>query len=358
MRIGIIGCGRVSHHYLRELRKHPWIEVAACADTDPQAASALADGLGAAAFPSAGRLLEASPVEAVLNLTPPRSHAQVTLAALEAGRHVYSEKPLATTRADALTLLATAERRRLVLGCAPDTFLGATLQTARRLLDDQVIGRPVAAVACFASLGWEHRHPRPEFFYLPGAGPMLDMAPYYVTSLVTLLGPVRRVSGLAGRGASTRQVSSDPLRPRRIRVEVPTHVTGSVELVSGVLVTLLASFDIAASGLPPLEIYGTAGTLSLPPPDTFGGPVGLYRRGTGQWERVPAGGDVGGRGIGLAEMSEAIAAGRPPRAGAPLAYHVLDALLCLLESSELGYHRTLASSCDRPQRFEGLTGER
>jgi predicted dehydrogenase len=270
---------------------------------------------------------------------------------------VYSEKPLATTRAEALALLAAAERRRLVLGCAPDTFLGATLQTARRLLDDQVIGRPLAAVACFASAGWEHRHPRPEFFYLPGAGPLLDMGPYHLTSLVALLGPVRRVSGLAGRGAATREVSSDPLGPRRIPVEVPTHVTGSVELVSGVLVTLLASFDVAASRLPPLEVYGTAGTLSLPPPDTFGGPVDLYRRDTGRWERLPAGGDAGGRGLGLAEMGEAIAAGRPPRASAPLAYHVLDALLCLLESGELGRHQTLASSCDRPRRFEGLTGE-
>ena len=295
-------------------------------------------------------LLADPEIEIVINLTIPKAHAEVALAALQAGKSVHNEKPLAIERAQAHQLLALAREEGLRVGCAPDTFLGGGIQTCRKLIDDGWIGEPIAATAFMTCHGHESWHPDPEFYYKVGGGPMFDMGPYYLTALVNLIGPVRRVTGSARITFPERLVTSQPKHGTRIEVDVPTHVAGVLDFANGAVGTIITSFDIWSAHLPRIEIYGTEGSLSVPDPNGFGGPVLVKRAGASEWSDVPLthGYAVNSRGIGVADMAYALRSGRPHRANGELAYHVLDIMHAFHDASREGKHIELASTCDRP----------
>jgi predicted dehydrogenase len=316
---------------------------------DMSRAEAKAGQFGLAARPFIEVLADSS-IELMVNLTPPNAHADVSCAALEAGKHVYSEKPLATNRTDGAELLELAQRKGLRLGCAPDTFLGAGLQTCRKLLDDGAIGEPVAAVAFFAGRGMEMWHPNPDFFYQPGAGPMFDVGPYYLTTLVSMLGPVRRLTGSSRISFPERLITSQPLAGTKIKVNTPTHVTGVLDFVNGPVATVIASFDVWAANLPRIEIYGSEGSLSVPDPNTFGGSVRVKSAQDQEWREVPLthGHTENSRGLGVADMAKAIRENRPHRASGEMAFYVLDLMQSFEESSTSGQHIEIQSRFERP----------
>ncbi|TWD82920.1 putative dehydrogenase [Kribbella amoyensis] len=349
-KIGIVGTGVISGTYLDHLGKLPGVEVVAVADLDVSRAQAVADNHPGVRALSSDDLLADPAVDIVLNLTIPAAHAPVHEAALRAGKHVYGEKPLAVDRAEAEPLLKLAAANDLRIGCAPDTVLGTGTQTARAAIDRGDIGVPTAATASFVTPGHELWHPAPEFYYQAGGGPLLDMGPYYVTSLVTLLGPVRRVTGRAGRAHQERKVHKGPRAGTVFGVDVPTHVTGILEHESGALTTVLMSFDIWAARLPRIEVHGTEGSLSVPDPNAFDGKVELATATQRDWTELPvAGGYAGaGRGVGVADMARAIRTGGKHRADGALAYHVLDIMESLLESAAQDQSLDVASTVDRP----------
>ncbi len=348
--VGIIGCGNISGAYLKACRLFKILTIEAVADIDLERARARAAEYGVPKAYSVGDLLSDPGIDIVINLTVPSVHAEVSMAALEAGKSVYSEKPLATLREDGQELLKRAEARGLKVGCAPDTFLGGGLQTCRKAIDDGLIGRPIAATAFMMSHGPDHWHPDPAFFYKLGAGPMFDMGPYYLTALVNLMGPIRRVTGSAATTFSERVISSKPLAGTVMNVETPTHITGLLDFTSGAVGTIITSFDVWASELPRLEIYGTEGSLSAPDPNTFGGPVRVKGAKDKEWRELPLthGYLENSRGIGVADMAYALRSGRPHRASGELAFHVLDTMVSVLEAAESERFMTLGSSSPRP----------
>ncbi|MBN1259686.1 MAG: Gfo/Idh/MocA family oxidoreductase, partial [Anaerolineae bacterium] len=266
-----------------------------------------------------------------------------------AGKHVHSEKPLGVTREEGARIIAAATEKGVLVGCAPDTFLGGGQQTARKILDDGWIGAPVAAAAFFMGHGPEAWHPNPFFFYQQGGGPMLDLGPYYVTALVNLLGPITRVTASARISFPERIATSEAHFGARIPVEVPTHVAGVANFANGAIGTLITSFDVWASTLPRIEIYGSEGSLSVPDPNIFGGPVRVRRAGATEWTEAPHSHDTEvGRGIGVADLAYALIMGRKHRANGALAYHVLDVMQAFGEASEQGAHIDIASRCERP----------
>jgi predicted dehydrogenase len=350
MRVGIVGCGVISDQYLRSCRVFEALEVVAVADLDEARARRCADAHGVARAASVAALLRDPAIELVVNLTPPRAHAEVGRAALAAGKAVYSEKPLALDRGEGRALVETAEAGGLRLGCAPDTFLGPGLQTCRAAIDGGAIGRPLSAHAQVASRGPEGWHPDPAFFYGPGAGPLFDLGPYYLTALVTLLGPVTAVAGLAETGLSERIVGSQPLAGTVIRPETPTHVVALLRFASGAVGTLTTSFDVVATEVPRMEIHGAHGTLSVPDPNTFGGPVRIRALDDDAWRELPLrdGPTEAVRGLGAAELAEAVREGRPHRADGRLALHVLDVMRTILEAAEAERWLAVASRVERP----------
>ena len=348
-RVGIIGCGDVTGLYLPGSAPFASIEFAACADLDMTRATALAERGGfPAVTPEA--LLADPTIEIALVLTPPAAHAAVSRAAIAAGKHVYSEKPLAVARDDARAILDDARAARVRVGAAPDTFLGGGLQTARSLIDAGAIGVPFAATASVAHLGPESWHPNPAIFYGIGGGPLLDLGPYYVTALVALLGPIASVSAV-GRGVDgDRVIGSGPLAGGTVTAQVPTTVIATMTFESGVIGGFTASFDVVGSDTPHLEIHGTTGSLILGDPNRFDGEVGYRPLGSEGWEAVPPRFDTSvGRGIGLADMIEAIRSDRPHRATGDLAFHVLDVLLGIEQATRSGRVESIASRVDRPE---------
>ncbi len=344
--VGVIGCGSVSSRYFRHLPVYDHLRVLACADAVQGRALAAAQAYGIPKAYPVSEMLADPDVDLVLNLTPPQHHVPVMLAAIEAGKHTYSEKPLAVEREEGARVVRAAAERGVMAGCAPDTFLGAGIQTSRAVIDEGMIGKPIGAAATFTTPGHEFWHPNPGFYYLRGGGPVLDMGPYYLTALVALLGPIAGVAGLARR---TYDVRTSDIHPGvKFPVEVYTHVSGVLDFESGPTATLTMSFDVWGTEAPRLEIYGTSGTLSVPDPNLFGGPVRV-KVGNGEWEEVPLRFDEGGRGIGVAEMASAVAEGRPSRIDASLAYHVLDAMQTLHESSDQAQYLRLTSTCPRPE---------
>jgi predicted dehydrogenase len=354
--IGIIGCGTISSAYLRTLTRAPGVRVAAVADLDPVRARAQAEAFGVPDAVDPAALLAREDLELIVDLAIPAAHFDLNRAALEAGKAVYSEKPLSASAAEARTLLALARDRGLALGGAPDTFLGSGLQTARAALDDGAIGRPFAAVAHMVTRGPESWHPDPGFLFQPGAGPLLDMGPYYVTALVSLLGPVASVIADASRTWPARTIGSGPLAGRTVPVAVDTHVTVLLRFASGAVATLLTTFDVTASDLPRFEVFGEEGTLALPDPNVFGGPVRVRTTRDASWGEVTQVPGFGGnaRGIGALELGLATAAGRPPRASGELASHVLDVLEGALTAARSGQRVAIDS---RPPRPAALTTE-
>lgn len=348
--VGLIGCGNISSIYLQNAQILDAIEIAACADLRREAAEAQAARFGVPRVLGVEELLADPTIDVVLNLTTPESHGTIALAALEAGKSVYNEKPLAMSRAEGRRMLEIAKAKGLLVGGAPDTFLGAGLQTVRQLIDDGAIGTPVGANAFMMSRGHEHWHPNPSFYYKAGGGPMFDMGPYYLTAMVSLLGPVRRVSGSTRISRPQRTVSSQPRYGEIIDVEVPTHVAGLLDFAAGPIGMIMTTFDVQASALPWIEIYGTLGTISAPDPNTFGGPVKLRKTDDKEWQEIEVTRPfaTNSRGLGLAGMAEALRSGAPHRASGELAYHVLDLMFAIHEASDRGCHVEVESSCERP----------
>jgi predicted dehydrogenase len=348
VQVGIIGCGNILPAYVKGCRSFEILDLTSCADIEPERAQARAAEFGLRAR-SVDALLADPDMGLVINLTVPTAHAAVSLAAIAAGKHVHSEKPLAVTRMDGARILAAARERGVRVGCAPDTFLGGGLQTCRKLIDDGAIGEPVAATAFMLGHGPESWHPNPEFFYKTGAGPMFDMGPYYLTALVHLLGGVRRVTASARISFPERVATSQARYGQRITVEVPTHLACVLDFASGPVGTLITSFDVWSHNLPRIEIYGSEGSLSVPDPNTFGGPVKIRTAGADAWTEVPPTHSTGvGRGIGPADMAYASRSGRAHRASGDLAFHVLELMHAFVEASVTDRHVLISSQVDRP----------
>ncbi len=360
--VGVIGCGNISTHYLKTLRSFPLVEVVACADQDQARARCWAETHQVPRAVTVEELLGDPSVDMVVNLTVPNAHGPVTLAALEAGKHVHSEKPLCLTRGQASHLLETARAGHLRLGCAPDTFLGGGMQTCRKLIDDGWIGEPVGATAFLLNHGHEHWHPDPEFYYKAGGGPMFDMGPYYLTTLVSLLGPIRRVTGAARTTSPERTITSAPKAGTTVSVEVPTFVAGTLEFCQGAIGSLITTFDVWSSQLPHLEIYGTEGSLALPDPNWFRGPVRVRLRDAAEWSEVPLTHGFTAdhlRGLGAVDLAHAVRSGRPHRASGEMAAHVVEAMSGFLDSAADGRAYDLTSRCDRPAALPmGLPADR
>ena len=350
MKVGLIGCGTISGTYFKVAKRFPILEVVACADAIPERARARAEEFGVPRALEVEELLADPEIELVLNLTVPKAHGEVALRAVEAGKAVYNEKPLAVARAEAQRLLERAGARGVRVGGAPDTFLGGGIQTCRKLIDDGAIGQPVAAVAFMLNHGHESWHPDPGFYYQVGGGPMFDMGPYYLTALVSLIGPVRRATGSARISFPERTITSQPKAGTTIPVEVPTHVAGVLDFASGAVGTIITSFDVWAHALPRIEVYGSRGSLSVPDPNTFDGPVRLRRAGEKEWQEVELTHSYteNFRSLGLADMATALRSGRAHRASGELAYHVLDVMHAIHDASASGRHVDLASTCERP----------
>jgi predicted dehydrogenase len=352
--LGIVGCGNISSTYLQAPLLFENLRVAACADIDRKRAQSQAEKYGVPKACSVEQLLADPHIDVVVNLTVPAAHAEVSLEALAAGKTLYSEKPLAINREDGLAILEAARAKGLRVGCAPDTFLGGGLQTCIKLINDGEIGTPVAATAFMVNHGMEHWHPDPYFFYQPGAGPLFDVGPYYLTALVAMIGPIQRVTASMKTTFPERTVSSEPRAGTKIPVNTPTHITGVLDFASGATGTLITSFDVWHHRLPYIEVYGTEGTISAPDPNTFRGPVYLRRARDEQWREVPLthGYTKNSRGLGLADMVQAMHAGRGHRANGDMAYHVLDVIESIMQSSREGRHIPLGSTCTRPEPFE------
>lgn len=351
VKVGIIGCGNISSIYLKNLSQAFEItEVAACADMVPEKAEARAKEFNIPKACTVEELLADPEIKIIVNLTIPKAHTEVCLAALEAGKSVYVEKPLAITREDGKKILEKARKKELLVGCAPDTFLGGGLQTCRKLVDDGWIGTPVAATAFMMCHGHEGWHPDPEFYYQVGGGPMFDMGPYYLTALISLLGPVKRVTGSTRITFPERTITSEPKFGKKVEVEVPTHVAGIMDFCSGAVATIITSFDVWSAQLPRIEIYGSEGSLSVPDPNTFGGPVYIRRQGQTEWKEIPLTHiyNENSRGIGVADMAYALQSGRKHRANGDMAYHVLDIMHGFHDASRDGRHYELQSICERP----------
>lgn len=349
--IGIVGCGNISGIYFKNLcTVFRNVTVKSCADLDPARARAKAGEYPGVSACSLDDMLADPEIDIIVNLTTPQGHYPVAKQAVAAGKHVHGEKPLTLTRKEGRALLAAAARAGVRVGNAPDTFMGAGIQTCRQLIDEGAIGDPIGAQAFMLCHGHESWHPDPEFYYKTGGGPMFDMGPYYLTALVSLLGPVRRVTGSARISFPQRTITSAKKNGQKIAVEVPTHVTGVMDFASGAIGTIVTSFDVWMSETPRIEIFGSEGTLSVPDPNCFGGPVRIRRMNDKEWREVPLsrGFVENGRGIGPADMADAIAGGRPHRASGEMAYHVLDLMHAFHDASEKGRHITLESTCERP----------
>lgn len=347
--VGLIGCGKISDQYFAGCARYDFIKIVACADLDLARAEAKAREHGIRAL-SVEELLAAPDIDLVLNLTIPAAHAAVNTRALEAGKHVYTEKPFALDAAEGAQVLSLARAKNLLVGCAPDTFFGGGLQTARKAIDDGAIGRPVSAMAFMLNRGHESWHPSPQFYYERGGGPMLDMGPYYITALVNFLGPVTRVCGSAQAAFKERVITSQPLAGTKMPVHVPTHVTGVMDFASGATATIVTSFDTWAYPLPCLLIFGTEGTLEAPDPNRFDGLVRIRRGATADYNELPHSHTIErGRGSGLADMALSILRrDRPHRASGALAQHVLEVMEAFEKSSTSGQHVAISSTCERP----------
>ena len=348
MDIGLIGCGNISDQYLTNLPRLPGINVKACADSVMERAKARALEYGIPEFLKVDELLERDDIELVVNLTIPKAHCEVSTRIINAGKHAYSEKPLAVRRSDGAKILESAKRMNKSAGCAPDTFLGAGIQTCRNLIDKGAIGEPIAATAFMANHGPEHGHPDPGFYYEVGGGPMLDMGPYYLTALINLMGPISSVSGMTRKTFEERTITSESLFGTKIDVEIPTHIAASLRFVNGAIGTIITSFDIWGSQLPRIEIYGTEGSISVPDPDTFKGPVLIQTGYEDNWNPIDLTHPIGGRGLGVADMVAAVKDSRQPRADISLAYHVLDVMEAIHDSSDQENHVSIKSFCRRP----------
>ena len=359
--VGIIGCGNISAAYMRLAPLFRGFEIRACADISDQAARARAEEFGLRAETVDG-LLAAGDIDIVVNLTIPAAHFEVSGRILNAGKHVYSEKPFVLSVEEGYQLADRARAKGLRIGSAPDTFLGGSHQLARNLIDSGAIGKVTGGTCYVLSHGMEDWHPNPDFFFKPGGGPVLDVGPYYITNLVQLIGPVKRVAAMSATPSPERTITSQPRHGEKIPVETPTTFQALLEFENGAIVTLGASWDVWRHGHSPMELYGEDGSLFLPDPNFFSGDLQMTKRAEftdalPAWEHplsVVNEGD-GERGVanyrasGLADMAQAIADGRPHRCSLELALHVVEIMTAILQSGEDGRFKSLETRCERPQ---------
>jgi len=353
VRIGIVGAGVISEIYLENLTtRFGNTTVVGIADLLVERARDRAKNFGVGAF-SVDELIQHPDVDIIVNLTIPAAHAEIALAAINAGKSAYNEKPLAISREDGRKLLETAAAKGVLVGSAPDTFLGGGLQSARAYIDEGIIGEPVAVSAFMLGHGMEAWHPDPYFFFQPGAGPLFDVGVYYVQAMASILGPVKRVTSIARASFPERTVGSGPKKGDTVPVNTPTHIVGALEFESGIVGSLGTSFDLWETSNSTLVVYGSEGTLRLPDPNTFGGPIqflkGDSRRGQ-KWKDLPLtyGNTENSRGLGVWDMANAMQKGEKPRASGELGYHVLDVMTAVLESAVEGRHITIESTVERP----------
>jgi predicted dehydrogenase len=348
--VGIIGAGYISTTYLENCTtRFDNLRVVGIADLMMDRALEQAAKFGVAAL-TVEELLAHPEIEIVIDLTIPAAHAEVGLQVIEAGKSIYNEKPLATAPADARALLERAAERGVRVGGAPDTFLGGGLQTVRALLDEGVIGRPVAVTGMMLTAGHERWHPNPDFYYQPGGGPLWDMGPYYLTALLSLLGPVERVAGTASASFETRTIKSGPRAGESVPVNTPTHILTLLDFAGGPRGTLTTSFDVHDTNGSTLVLYGSEGTLRLPDPNTFGGPIALLKPGSQTWEPIEPryGHTDNSRGLGVSDMARALREGGPHRASGEMAAHVVDIMDAALRSGAEGCHIAIESTFERP----------
>jgi predicted dehydrogenase len=348
-RIGVVGLGSISGAYLETLAGNRAVTITAVADLDQSRAEAVALGLPQARAISVAELVASDTVDTVLNLTIPAAHADIALAAIEHGKHVYGEKPFAVTMDEGRAILAAAHEAGVVVGSAPDTVLGTGIQTARNAIDRGAIGRPLSAVATMVTPGHEYWHPNPDFYYVAGGGPVLDMGPYYVATLLHLMGPVRSVIASGSRLRRERTIATGRRAGETIPVEVLTHVSGVLEHSGGALSTITMSFDARSTRAVPIEVHGELGTLAVPDPNQFSGPVAVAGADE-SWSPIhpEAGYSDGARGIGLLEFVDAIEQGRTPRANGEFALHTLDVMLSMLEAAGSDRRVPLTTTASRP----------
>jgi predicted dehydrogenase len=355
-RIGILGSGNIFGRYVSGLAAYPELRIVRVGDIDVARAKEAAAEYGIPEWGDDASLYGDASVDIVVNLTPPVHHARTIITALEAGKHVYVEKPLATTVEDGKAVLAAAAVSGRILGSAPDTFLGSASQTARAAVDAGLIGEPIGASMFIRHSKAETWHPDPRFLFKPGGGPVMDMGPYYLAVLVNCLGPIEAVAAASRIGAARRTVTAPGRVVDHIDVEVATHASAVLTFASGAIGTALMSFDLWDTELPRIELYGTEGTLSLPNPNNFDGDVRLKRHADDAWTVQPPTVRLFGavdtpeqhrRGLGVRDLANAVEGG-PQRASAPFAFHVLEALCAIDEASRRAATVRLASTCARP----------
>jgi predicted dehydrogenase len=350
--VAVVGCGTISREYLKNLTSFPDLRVLFCADLDLERAKEQAAAYG---VPEAGTVTQAlaSPgVELVVNLTIPAAHAEVTSAALAAGKSVWTEKPLALDPATGRRLLAEAGRAGLMIGCAPDTVLGAGLQTARRLIGDGAIGVPQTALALMQSPGPERWHPDPEFLFQRGAGPVFDIGPYYLSWLATIFGPAERVAAAGRRSRRSRVIGRGPRAGTEFPVEVCTHYSALVEYAAGPLATAVFSFESPLSRQGFVEITGTEATMSLPDPNRFDGQIKIRAAGAGDWQVLPTAGATDGRGLGVLDMARALRGGGRLRAPGELGLHVLETMTAIERSAAQRSFEPVTSGFTVPEALD------
>jgi predicted dehydrogenase len=346
--VAVVGCGTISTAYLKNLTSFPDLRVLFCADLDIERAKAQAAAFGVPAAGSVADALSVPDVEIVVNLTVPAAHAEVSAAAIAAGQSVWVEKPLTLDTASARDLLAAAGAAGVRIGCAPDTVLGAGLQTARRLIDTGAIGAPQTGLALMQGPGPESWHPDPEFLFQRGAGPLFDMGPYYLTALAAVFGPATHVAALSGRSRLTRVIGSGPRAGTEFAVAVPTHVSTLIGYASGQIATVVLSFDSPLRRHGFVEITGTTATLAMPDPNRFDGDVRLHELGADSWHAVPACGAADGRGLGVLDLARGLRSGAPHRASGELALHVLDIMSAIERSAASGDFEPVLTTFTKP----------
>jgi predicted dehydrogenase len=358
--IGIIGCGNISTTYFRLAPMFKGLQVRACADVNMAAATARAAEFGTVAQ-SVDDLLANPAVDVVINLTIPDAHFAVSKQALLAGKHVWSEKPLVLTMAEGTELRDLAAARGLRVGCAPDTFLGGSHQFVRAMIEEGKFGRIIAGSSAVLSHGMEMWHPNPDFFFLPGGGPMLDLGPYYIANLINLIGPVKRVAALANATFATRTITSEPRNGEAIPVKTPTNIHALLEFHNGATVNLSTSWDIWAHKRVNMELYGETGSVFVPDPNFFGGKVEISGpdnviKEAALWDH-PFGvinqnqngrENANYRSAGLADMVQAMHDGRDHRASLDRTLHGVEVMLAILQSGESGQFVTLTTTCTQP----------
>lgn len=367
-RIGLIGCGRISDIYIKTCQSRPELEITVCGSLNRTESEAKATLYGIPSVAEPEEILKNPDIDAILNLTVPAAHAEISRKALENGKHVYSEKPFVTSLSDGADILEMASEKGLLVGNAPDTFLGARVQTARRAIDEGLIGAPTGAMVFVGTHGTERHNPNPDFYYQKGGGPLLDLGPYYLTALVFLLGPITRVAGMSRRTFASRTIENGPRNGEAIPVEVDTHSQGMMEFASGAIASMTMSFDVWDSETPRMEIYGEDGTLCIPDPDpvhgtnVFGGELWIRRRETSRWTHQPRpigrdnwevleprhGFAQDSRGLGLLDLAYAARDRRRPRASGELAHHVFEVMDGMERAAASGTYQRIHSTCDIP----------